>query len=95
MPAASKAWADDGVRVFAIGITNGISRQGLIDIAGAEERVLQVENFDAIAALAKSLLHKVCTPGNLHAIVKQSVFTLFCQSVYVCIRAYSALLHAF
>ena len=63
MPAASKAWADDGVTVFAIGIGSGISRQGLVDIAGADERALEVDSFEAISELATSLLKKVCVVG--------------------------------
>jgi len=60
VPAASKAWADDEVAVYAIGIGSGIDQQGLIDIAGTEERVLRAKDFDAIAALAKNLMHQVC-----------------------------------
>ena len=65
VPAASKAWADDGVTVFAIGIGKGMEgtagHQGLKDIAGDEERAFSVENFEAIGEMAKSLLKKVCT----------------------------------
>jgi len=60
VPAAGKAWAADGVTVVAVGVTDGIDKQGLIDIAGAEERALQVKSFDEIATLATSLLKKVC-----------------------------------
>jgi len=59
VPAASKAWADDGVSVFAIGIGGHIGQKSLIDIAGAEERALHVKTFDDIATLATSFLHKV------------------------------------
>ena len=63
MPAASQAWADDGVTVFAIGIGGGIDQQGLTDIAGAEERALRAKDFDAIAELATSLMQKICKVG--------------------------------
>ena len=65
VPAASKAWAADGVTVFAIGIGKGMEgtagHQGLKDIAGDDERAFSVENFEAIGEMAKSLLKKVCT----------------------------------
>ena len=83
VPAASKAWADDEVAVYAIGIGSGIDQQGLIDIAGTEERVLRAKDFDAIAALAKNLMHQVCAAGNLHDIIKQSVFTLLLITILV------------
>merc|ERR1739838_862563 len=64
VPAASKAWAADGVTVFAIGIGKGMEgtagHQGLKDIAGDDERAFSVENFEAIGEMAKSLLKKVC-----------------------------------
>ena len=60
VPSASKAWSDDGVTVFAIGIGRGISHEGLKAIAGAEERALEVDNFEAISKIATSLLKKVC-----------------------------------
>ena len=63
VPAASKAWADDGVTVFAIGIGKGISHEGLKDIAGDDERAFEIDNFEAISELATSLLKKVCTVG--------------------------------
>ena len=59
VPAASKAWADDGVTVFAIGIGTRIGQKSLIDIAGAEERAFHVKTFDDIATMATSLMHKV------------------------------------
>ena len=60
VPDASKAWADDGVTVFAIGIGSGVSHKGLKDIAGANERAFEVDNFEAISEMAKGLLKKVC-----------------------------------
>ena len=70
VPAASKAWADHGVTVFAIGINDQISDQGLLDIAGDEERAFRVNDFAAISQLAKPLLKEICaevlpttTPG--------------------------------
>ena len=70
VPAASKAWADHGVTVFAIGISDQISDQGLLDIAGDEERAFRVNDFAAISQLAKPLLKEICaevlpttTPG--------------------------------
>ena len=77
MPAAGKAWAADGVTVVAVGVTDGIDKQGLIDIAGAEERALQVKSFDEIATLATSLLKKVCKAGNLRAIILSNLISLF------------------
>ena len=60
VPAATQKWAADGVPVFAIGIGSGISRDGLAAIAGADERVLEVDNFAEIGDIAKSLFEKVC-----------------------------------
>ena len=60
VPAASRKWLKDGVTVFAIGIGRGISHAGLKDIAGADERVLEVKNFEALGEMAKKLLKKVC-----------------------------------
>merc|ERR1712168_627997 len=53
VPAASKAWADDGVTVFAIGIGSGVSHKGLKDIAGSDDRAFEVSNFEAIGEMAK------------------------------------------
>jgi len=60
VPSATKAWADDGVTVFAIGIGAKLKHKGLAEIAGADNRAFEVENFDAIAELAKGLLKQVC-----------------------------------
>ena len=60
VPAASKLWADDGVNVFAVGIGDEITREGLKAIAGADDRAIIVKSFAAIGAMAKSLLKKVC-----------------------------------
>jgi len=60
VPAASQKWIKDGVTVFAIGIGQEISRAGLKDIAGADERVLEVENFEALGETANTLVKKVC-----------------------------------
>jgi len=59
VPAASKAWAGIGATVFAVGIGGQISQEGLIDIAGSEDRILSVSDF-AIGREADSLLVKVC-----------------------------------
>jgi len=59
VPAASKAWAGIGATVFAVGIGGQISQEGLIDIAGSEDRILSVADF-AIGREANSLLVKVC-----------------------------------
>ena len=59
--AASEAWSKAGVTVFAIGIGNGVSHKGLKDIAGADDRAFEVDNFEAIGEMAKALLKKVCT----------------------------------
>ena len=67
VPAASQAWAKEGVTVFAIGIGSGISDKGLRAISGSEERAFVVDNFDAIGEMAKSLLKKVCVKiGKFH-----------------------------
>ena len=63
IPAASKAWSDNGITVFAIGIGRYIGRKSLTEIAGAEERALHVKNVRAISGLAESLLKKVCAVG--------------------------------
>ena len=60
VPAASAAWADDGVKVYAIGIGSGISYEGLRSISGSDSRALVVDNFEDIGVLAQSLLKKVC-----------------------------------
>jgi len=60
IPAATRAWAKAGVKVFAVGIGEGIDRQGLQVIAGDDERVLQVKDFEEIGTMANSLLVKVC-----------------------------------
>ena len=60
VPAASKAWAENGVTVFAIGIREGISHAGLAAIAGNADRALLVENFAAISEITSTLLKKVC-----------------------------------
>jgi len=57
---ASKAWADQNVAVFAVGIGNMISESGLEKIAGSNERIMTVANFKSIGRKAKSLLVKVC-----------------------------------
>ena len=60
VPAASQKWLKDGVTVFAIGIGRGISHAGLKDIAGADERVLEVKDFEALGEMANTLVKKVC-----------------------------------
>jgi len=60
VPAASKAWKDAGVTVYALGIGSGIQHQGLVDIAGDEKRAFAVKNFAEIGEKAKSLLKDVC-----------------------------------
>lgn len=60
MVQASKDWARHGVKVFAVGIGNGIHLPGLAEISGSEERVMEVKTFDEIAIMAKSLLKRVC-----------------------------------
>ena len=59
VPSASQKWMDDGVTVFAIGIGQGISRSGLKDIAGADDRVLEVANFEALGGIIQTLLRKI------------------------------------
>ena len=63
VPAASKAWANDEVSVFAIGIGDKISQEGLRIIAGADERAFQIANYAALGKLASSLLKEVCEIG--------------------------------
>ena len=60
VPAASKLWADEGITVFAVGIGNKISNDGLKAIAGADDRAMEVSDFAAIGEVAKTLLKKVC-----------------------------------
>ena len=67
VPAASKAWANDKVTVFAIGIGDQISLEGLKAIAGADERAFQVANYEALGKLASSLLKEVCEIGKFAA----------------------------
>merc|ERR1719431_2156698 len=66
VPAATQKGAKDGVSVFAIGIGKDISHDGLKAIAGNEERVLEVENFEALGEMAKTLLKKVCETVGQH-----------------------------
>ena len=84
VPAASQAWADDGVTVYAIGIGSRIDQQALIDIAGSEERALRAKNFDAIAALATSLMQKVCTVGKCTSLTSTLVSIFFFVNCRTC-----------
>jgi len=60
VPAASKAWAGIGAKVFAVGIGSQITEEGLEAIAGSDERIVNVANFESFGRKAKSLLVKVC-----------------------------------
>jgi len=60
LPKASKAWADQGVTVFAVGIGDKIPLLGLQRVAGSKERIMTVADFKSIGREAKSLLVKVC-----------------------------------
>ena len=60
MPEASKAWANDGVTVFAVGIGSKITKENLTAVSGANERAFKIRKYRHIARLAKSLLKKVC-----------------------------------
>jgi len=60
LTAASKAWADQDVTVFAEGIGNQVPESGLYKIAGSMDRIETVANFESIGTKAKSLLVKVC-----------------------------------
>jgi len=57
---ASKAWSDHNVAVFAVGIGNEISENGLEQITGSKERIMTVANVKSIERISKSLLLKVC-----------------------------------
>jgi len=49
LEAASKAWADNEVSVFAVGIGSGIDQDTMNKIAGDESRILKVDDFDQIS----------------------------------------------
>jgi hypothetical protein len=56
----TKKWTDAGVTIFAVGIGAGISKEGLVAIAGNENQALQVEDFSKLANFTNTLLVKVC-----------------------------------
>merc|ERR1719383_626635 len=60
VPEASKAWANDGVTVLAVGIGSKITKENLAAVSGSEERAFKIRKYRHIARLAKSLLKKVC-----------------------------------
>jgi len=60
VPAMSRKWAEAGVTVFAIGIGDDISNEGLVAISGDQSRALVADDFNRIGALTKSLMKKVC-----------------------------------
>ncbi|XP_048469239.1 collagen alpha-6(VI) chain [Rhincodon typus] len=56
----AKAIRDKGVNIFAIGIINANNTQ-LVEIAGSQDKVYHVENFDALKDLDKSISFEVCS----------------------------------
>ncbi|XP_060706238.1 collagen alpha-6(VI) chain [Hemiscyllium ocellatum] len=59
--APAKAIRDKGVTIFAIGIINANNTQ-LVEIAGSQDKVYHVENFDALKDLDKLISFEVCSP---------------------------------
>uniref|UniRef100_UPI00398E543E collagen alpha-6(VI) chain-like n=1 Tax=Pristiophorus japonicus TaxID=55135 RepID=UPI00398E543E len=57
----AKAIRDKGIHIFAIGIFNCNNSQ-LVDIAGSQDKVYHVENFDALKDLDKLISFEVCSP---------------------------------
>eukprot|EP00062_Callorhinchus_milii_P005544 gi/632945099/ref/XP_007887867.1/ PREDICTED: collagen alpha-6(VI) chain-like isoform X1 [Callorhinchus milii] len=57
----AKAIRDKGITVFAIGVYNANNSQ-LVDIAGSQDQVYHVENFDALGSLEKLISFEVCSP---------------------------------
>uniref|UniRef100_A0A4W3GDT0 VWFA domain-containing protein n=1 Tax=Callorhinchus milii TaxID=7868 RepID=A0A4W3GDT0_CALMI len=54
----AKAIRDKGITVFAIGVYNANNSQ-LVDIAGSQDQVYHVENFDALGSLEKLISFEV------------------------------------
>ena len=57
---ATKAWAQNGATVMAIGIGISISDAGLEEVAGDEGQSFRVANFEDIHNHASALLKQVC-----------------------------------
>merc|ERR1712168_61337 len=58
---ASTLWKQAGVRVYAIGIGKGISKTGLLSIAGMNAKhVITAGNFDKLADKAVDILKGIC-----------------------------------
>uniref|UniRef100_A0A4W3GBW3 VWFA domain-containing protein n=1 Tax=Callorhinchus milii TaxID=7868 RepID=A0A4W3GBW3_CALMI len=60
----AKAIRDKGITVFAIGVYNANNSQ-LVDIAGSQDQVYHVENFDALGSLEKLISFESCCTGIL------------------------------
>ncbi|XP_067857054.1 collagen alpha-6(VI) chain-like [Heptranchias perlo] len=57
----AKAIRDKGINIFAIGIF-GANNSQLVDIAGSQDKVYNVQNFDALKDLDKLISFEVCSP---------------------------------
>ncbi|XP_067851851.1 collagen alpha-6(VI) chain-like [Heptranchias perlo] len=55
----AKAIRDKGINIFAIGIF-GANNSQLVDIAGSQDKVYNVQNFDALKELDKLISFEVC-----------------------------------
>ncbi|MBN3276151.1 CO6A4 protein, partial [Polyodon spathula] len=55
------ALRDKGITVYAIGVVNANSSQ-LLEIAGSQDKVYSVANFDDLKYLEKTILFEICIP---------------------------------
>ena len=60
VPMATKAWANDNVTVFGIGVGNNITLGDVELMVGAEARAFHVDNAEALSGLMKTLFEKIC-----------------------------------
>ena len=61
--AASRAWADDGAVIYAIGVGDGITQRDLERISGFKERTVKVKTLDDLDEIANSLRQADCMWG--------------------------------
>ena len=57
---ATKAWANDNITIFGIGVGNNITLSDVELMVGAEERAFYVDNAEALSGLMKTLFGKIC-----------------------------------
>jgi len=69
------ACKDDGIRLIAVGVTDGVDEDRLRGIASSPSDYYAVDNFDALTDIVDSLKSLVCTPAPVPS--KASHFTCF------------------